>query len=261
MGPPEDPGGARALRVDRLPARLAERVRPLPEDPWVEAFAREATGHGALRDALRRTLRRVVSDFDADGLLGTHPMALFGEASWRDLLGPRRRLLDVGAGSGDVTVHARATVGEIVTTELSAPMARRLRRLGFTCHQVDLAWRTPAGLGRFDAVSLCNVLDRCERPRSLLRAAASVLEPGGALVATVPLPARPHFDVGAATIDPDEPLGGEGDDFESALVDLVERTFEPSGLTLERLARAPYLSRGRDDALHRLDAAVIVLSA
>ncbi len=248
----------RGIRQERLPARLARLVRELPEDPWLDAFERTAAGHGALREALRGALRRVVSDFDADGWLGTHPMALYGETAWRDLIGQRRRLLDIGAGSGGVTIHARPCVGEIVTTEVSGPMARRLRRSGFTCHRVDLAEEVPPGLGRFDAVALSNVLDRCRRPRTLLRTALSLLESDGVIVLSVPLPARPHVDVGVATVDPDEPLGGRGDDFERALTDLIERTLEPCGLTVQRIGRTPYLSRGLDGALHRLDAAVVV---
>jgi len=246
------------LRKEKLPARLAKLVRALPEDPYVAAFERSGVGHGALKGVLRGALRRVVSDFDADGLLGTHPMALYGETSWRDLIGVRRRLLDVGAGSGGVTVHARSCVGEIVTTEVSGPMASRLRRSGFTCHRVDLASEVPPGLGRFDAIALSNVIDRCARPRTLLKTALRLLESDGVLVLSVPLPARPHVDVGGVTMDPDEPIGGDGADFESALTDLVERTLEPCGLLVRRLCRTPYLSRGRDGALHRLDAAVIV---
>lgn len=248
----------REIRRHVLPARLAPWVRELPEDPWIVAFEKAGEGHGALRGALRQLLRRVISDFDADGILGTHPMAIYGEVSWRDLIGTRRRLLDIGAGSGDVTVHARELVDEIVTTEVSGPMARRLRSLGFRCHRVDLARELPVGLGRFDAVAMNNVLDRCERPITLLRRALSLLEPEGVLVLSVPLPVSAHVDVGGMTVDPDEPLGGAGASFELALADLVETTLEPAGLVVRRLARAPYLSRGRDGQLHRLDAAVVV---
>lgn len=248
----------KVLLPERLPPRLGALVRALPDDPWNAAFRDEGRGHGRPRDIAYRVLRRVVSDFDADGWLGTHPMALLGEVSWRDLIGQRRRMLDVGAGSGDVTVHARSCVGEIVTTEISVPMARRLRKRGFVCHRVDLAREVPADLGSFDVVSLLNVLDRCDRPRSLLKRALSLLEPEGVIVFAVPLPARPHLDVGGATVDPDEPLGGDGDTFEDALVDLVEETLEPCGVRVERLARAAYLSRGHLGEIHELDDAIIV---
>lgn len=253
--------GPRDCALERLPAPLRARFAPLAPDPVVEAFARGEgrAPHGPVREALHATLRRVVSDFDADGWLGTHPMALFGPRSWEDLLGGGGRLLDVGAGAGDVTVHARALFDEVVTTETSRAMARRLRRRGLTCHRVDLATAPLPDPRPFDAVSLLNVLDRCARPRSLLRAALGRLAPGGRVLVTVPLPARPHVDVGGATVDPDEPLGGRGATFEEALADLVEATLAPAGLEVTRLARAPYLSRGSTTArLHVLDAAVVV---
>lgn len=248
----------RSIDASRLPADLATLVEPLPHDPWVERFRSDDRGHGVLLGALHGALRRVVSDFDADGLLGTHPMALFGPASWRALVERRRRLLDVGAGSGAVTEHARELVDVIETTETSKAMARRLRARGWTCHPVDLAFEVPPSLGTFDAVSLLNVLDRSERPRTLLRAALGRLEPDGVCILSVPLPARPHFDLGRRTVEPDELLGGRGPDFEAALVDLVKETLEPCGLRVTRLARAPYLSRGLRGALHELDVAVVV---
>lgn len=241
-----------------LPPRLRELFVPLPPDPIVEAFASSAARHGPIRELARRALRRFVSDFDADGLLGTHPMALFGERSWEALIGERGgRLLDVGAGSGDVTVHARALFDAIVTTETSGPMARRLRRRGFVCHRVDLSRVPLPDPEPFDVVSLLDVIDRCDRPRSLLRAAARCVAPSGRLVIAVPLPIAPHVDVGPRTIDPDEPLTGRGERWEEALVDLIEGTLEPSGLVPARIARAPYLSLGAR-SVHILDDAVVV---
>lgn len=253
--------------LQRLPSRWRERFEPLSPDPFVEAFARgeHAAPHGRIRSALRAMLRRGMSDFDADGWLGTHPMALLGPASWRALvqggegLGRGRRLLDIGAGSGDVTVHARELFDEIVTTEISRSMVRRLRRRGFVCHRVDLSHEDLPEVSRFDVVSLLDVLDRCHRPRTLLRRALDWLTHGGWLLVSVPLPVRPHVDVGGVTVDADEPLSGHGGCWEEALVDLLEGTLEPCGVRVARLARAPYLSRGSVAApLHVLDAAIVV---
>jgi SAM-dependent methyltransferase len=248
----------RSCNLEALPPSLAARFEPLPPDPDVEAFA-AGRPHGALREGARRILRRVMSDFDADGLLGTCPMALLGERSWEALCGDKRggRLLDVGAGSGDVTVHARSLFREIVTTETSGPMARRLRRRGFTCHRVDLAREPLPGGGKFDVVALLDVIDRCDRPRSLLKAAASLLAPDGRLLVSVPLPVRPHVDVGGHTVDPDEPITGSGETWEEALADLIDGTIEPAGLEVRRIARAPYLSIGAS-GLTALDAALLV---
>ena len=245
----------------RLPARWRARFEPLPADPFIEAFARgeHAPPHGALRGHIRRILRLFVSDFDADGWLRTNPMALLGERSWEALVGRGGRLLDVGAGAGDITLEASGLFDTIVTTETSAPMARRLRARGLPCHRVDLARAPLAGEAPFDVVSLLDVLDRCARPRSLLRAALRHLRDEGRVLISVPLPARPHAYLGAWTVDPEESLTGDGDTFEEALVDLVEGTIEPCGVKIDRLARAPYLSRGAVDApLHVLDAALVV---
>lgn len=257
--------GRRDCVLERLPPAIRARFTPLPTDPFVEAFARgeHAAPHSRVKGALHGVLRRVVSDFDADGVLGTHPMALFGEVSWRALVGERGgRLLDVGAGSGDVTVHARPFFDAIVTTETSSAMAHRLRSRGFVCHRVDLARHAlpddPSVGGPFDVVALLNVLDRCDRPRALLRAAVRSLSRDGRVLLSVPLPARPHVDRGAMTVDPDEPMGGEGGTWEEALGDLVEHLVLPCGLEVTRVARAPYLSRGT--RLHVLDAAVLVLA-
>ena len=249
---------ARTCDLEALPAPLAARFDPLPPDPEVDALAARRP-HGALREGARRILRRVMSDFDADGLLGTCPMALLGPRSWEALAGDKRggRLLDVGAGSGDITLHARSLFRHIVTTETSGPMARRLRRRGFPCHRLDLAREPLPGGGPFDVVSLLDVLDRCDRPRSLLKAAAGLLAPDGRLLVSLPLPVRPHFDAGGHTVDPDEPITGRGERWEEALVDLIDGTIEPAGLEVRRIARAPYLSLGAS-GLTALDAALLV---
>jgi SAM-dependent methyltransferase len=251
----------RHCHLDRLPLSIRGRFRELPVDPHVQAFSERAAPAAPIRQAAHRFLRRFVSDFDADGVLGTHPMALFGPRSWEELVGEHRggRMLDVGAGSGDVTECARGLFGEgIVTTETSRAMARRLRARGFVCRRGDLASQRLALGGPFDVVALLNVLDRCDRPRSLLRAVGQLLASSGSLLVSVPLPARPHLDVGPYTVDPDEPLGGSGDSWEDALVDLVRVSIEPSGLEIRRLARAPYLSLTAN-GVRSLDAAVLVL--
>lgn len=243
--------------ADLTPSLAARFVR-LDEDPELARFIRESPRHGVAREQLRRVLRRFVTDFDADGWLGTHRMALLGPSGWAALLGAHAggRLLDVGAGSGDVTAYARGLFREIVTTELSRPMARRLRKRGFVCHEIDLARGVLPDRGAFDAVSLLDVLDRCDKPRSLLAGALRSLEARGSVLVSVPLPARPHVDRGRYTTDPDEPLGGAGESWAAALDDLVRTTITPAHLEVVRVARAPYVSVGR--TVETLDAALLV---
>lgn len=238
-----------------LSASLAARRVELPRDPETEAWrAANARPHAAPIALAHAVLRRFASDYDVDGWLGTHPMHVLGTASWRALVGGDRiggSLLDVGAGRGDVTATLAPLVDRVTATETSAPMVRRLRARGYQAHRIDLAVEPLPGSPRFDAVALLHVLDRCARPRSLLRAAVASMAEGAIAIVACPLPARPHVDVGGHTVDPDEPLGIEGEDFESALASLAS-LLAREGLEIERWARATYLARGGqalDDAI------------
>jgi len=227
----------------------------LPPDPETEAWrAAHARPHAAPVALAHSLLRRFASDYDVDGWLGTHPMHVLGTASWRALLGRERAagtLLDIGAGRGDVTATLAPLFDRVVATETSAPMVRRLRARGFEAHRLDLASEQLPAASRFDAVALLHVLDRCARPRSLLRAAVGAMADDAVAIVACPLPATPHVDVGGHTVDPDEPLGIEGEDFDTALSSLAS-FLASGGLRIERWARTTYLARGGqalDDAI------------
>lgn len=244
------------------------RFVELPVDAeWLSAVAGLAQArHGLVRTYAQRFARFYLSDFDANALTGMYRMLLLPSGAWQRLLGgrPGGRLLDVGAGSGDVTAMLAEAFDEIETTEVSRGMARRLGRRGFRCHQVDLtrdALDTPA----FDAVSLLNVLDRCERPRTLLKRCLSLLKPQGRLIVALALPYNPFYFDGPTTPEPLErlecsPAGGDGA-WEDQTRRFLERELLTLGLSLDCFARAPYLSAGDSArALYELDDVVAVLS-
>src|SRR6185295_6533304 len=113
--------------------------------------------------------------------------------------------------------------------------------------------------GPFDVISLCNVIDRSDRPRSLLSAVAQRLAPGGLLLLATPLPYSPFVYAGAVTRDPTEKLKIESEPFEEAVVELWRNELAPLDLELRALTRLPYLSGG--DAQYPayvLDDAVLV---
>ncbi len=229
-----------------------------------------------LRSAARGALSALVSDFDANGLLSMYPMHLVSEAQLRALLAlpaPAKlsRVLDVGAGAGDVTDRLRAVASEVVTTERSFAMARRLRRRGYTCHRVDLADELDQpsssllGAPPFELICLFNVIDRCPRPRSLLTRLRSLLMANeargarGRLLLSVPLPFDPMYYQGAAPRHPLEALNISGDTWAEAACDLISRVLPSSGFTPRVLSRAPYLSGGDSRRpLYVLDAALVV---
>ncbi len=240
---------------------LSQRFRPLPRDRAFEAWLREwgSRPHGLVTTTLTTWASAFVSSYDAHGWIGSYRMHLLSPEMWGDLLGGRKfgSLLDVGAGAGYVTAGAKAHFDVITTTETSEPQRKRLEQRGFHASGQDL---TNASLGRtFDVVSAFNVLDRTARPLTLLNSLKE--HSAGLLLLSMPLPARPHVHVKGGTRAPDERLPSFANDWETAARELSERLFEPAGLKVERLARAPYLSRGDSQArMYVLDDAIWVCS-
>ena len=252
--------------LERL-GSFAASFRELPLDAeWkAEIEALQQDRHGRLRTYAQRLARVYLSDFDANALTGMYRMHLLTASAWRRLLEGHTggRLLDVGAGSGDVTLALATCFQSVEATEVSRGMARRLSRRGVRCHPVDLT-EAPLDAPPFDAVSLLNVLDRCQRPRQLLRHSLQALRPGGVLVVALALPYRPFYFAGPSTPEPLERLDcdpGPGGRWEDGARRFIERDLLTLDVELSCVARAPYLSAG-DSARHlyELDDVVVVLT-
>lgn len=260
---------SRAQLVTSAEARLlgsfAARFQELHVDTaWLAAV--DALGrHGRARTYAQRLARLYLSDFDANALTGMYQMLLLPEHAFRALLGARAggRLLDVGAGSGDVTRQLAPCFDEVEVTEVSRGMARKLRQRGLRCHQLDLT-EAPLPGAAFNAVSLLNVLDRCRRPKRLLQNCLRALEPGGTFVVALALPYRPFYFDGPQTPEPLERLEcdpGPTGSWEDAARRFIERDLLPLDLELAAFARAPYLSAGDStQQLYELDDVVVVLT-
>jgi SAM-dependent methyltransferase len=248
--------------AEALPSDLARRFVRLElgdegKDYLERAFS---TRPGRAKTTLHRVLRTWMSDFDVNGLLDMYPMHLLGTSQWERLLGARARVrhLDVGAGSGDITRTLTPLVAETVTTETSRVMARNLRRSGFRCHETDLA-RAPVPGGPYDLVTCLNVLDRCERPRSLLANLANALAPDGRLVLATPFPFDPFVYDGPTSRAPSERLDLPRDAWEPSVARLSVRVLEPLGLSVEVVSRVPYICRGdAQKPLYVLDDALLI---
>lgn len=258
------------------PNQLAEDLRfhELSMDAGTVRYVEHALGkrHGRLLGWLHGTLQGFLSDFDINGLLGLYPMHVLSREQWQALFDasgiPKteyqargRTLLDVGAGRGDVTAELASLFEETTATETSRSMIRRLRRRGFRPVHGDLAELNP-GLGKFDAVSLLNVLDRCDRPLSLLAAARSLLKANGLLMIALVLPYDPFVYDGGRSRAPKERLPIRSKKFESAASEFVQNALLPLGLKPLTLSRAPYLSGGDPEApLYELDDVIVICRA
>jgi SAM-dependent methyltransferase len=248
--------------VAALSPQLRDRFVKLSRDAATDAFLAQAGRgrHSWFRTQLHRLLRQFMSDFDANGLLDMYPLFVASTEHWRLLLGQQRvgRLLDVGAGSGNVTRTLLPLAEQVVTTELSRHMAERLRRSGLECHELDLAERDLPGKP-FELITCLNVLDRTARPRQLLRRMHQMLQPGGRLLIALALPYNPFFFRGNSTPEPLERLACDEPSWEGAVNGLVERELEPLGFEVVALSRTPYLSFGdAESGLYELDDALVI---
>lgn len=260
-----------ACDLDALPDGLAGCFVRLDCDAAALLFLDRVLSarHGRFLTGVYRGLRKVLSDYDAYGVLGMYAMHLLSTPQLQVLLGDRptsmthpRSVLDVGAGNGDITAFAAALFDAVTVTEASAVMRRHLAKRGFRVLDLDLATQPLPDGEVFDAVLCCNVLDRCTHPRTLLRHLRAGLAPGAALLISVPLPLSPHVQRRGHTSDPDEPLPAPSETWEAGAASLAREVFTPTGLRVQRLSRVPYLCRG-DAAkpLYVLDAAVFVCVA
>jgi SAM-dependent methyltransferase len=121
--------------------------------------------YGAVEDPL------YLAEKDNRYLTFRRAVRLLGEAGGR-------RLLDVGAYCGFFVDVAREAGFAAEGIELSRWAAAHARNLGLTVRGETLAERARAG-GRYDVVTLWDVIEHMPDPRAELRAAHALLVPGG----------------------------------------------------------------------------------
>ena len=231
------------------PELLLEELR----DVWVTSSPDKDVGafledcrrrpHTGLHMCILSLLEQFVPAYEAHGILGMYPMHLLGRRQWAQILPPHVRggaLLDIGAGQGFVTEHARELFSRIVVTETAPSMVRRLQDRGFEAHTIDLTISPNAfPEAPFEVVSILNVLDRCEQPLTLLTSALRFLSKDGCIIISDPLPIaqRVRGVPNAVT----ESIGGARDTWEESLSNFYQTTIAPLGLTPIYATRLPYI--------------------
>ena len=108
----------------------------------------------------------------------------------------RGRLLDVGAGRGEMLRAAREAGWEAVGVEPSPTFAEHTANYSGAELRREPLERCGFPDGSFDAVVLKAVLEHLYNPDEVIREAARILRPGGALFVDVPNEAGLYFVVG-----------------------------------------------------------------
>uniref|UniRef100_A0A7M4FUC2 Methyltransferase 9, His-X-His N1(pi)-histidine n=1 Tax=Crocodylus porosus TaxID=8502 RepID=A0A7M4FUC2_CROPO len=132
-----------------------------------------------------------------NGLLGRGSMFVFSPEQFQRLLkiNPEwksQRLLDLGAGDGEVTKVMSPHFEEIYATELSETMIWQLQKKKYRVLGIN-EWQNTGF--QYDVISCLNLLDRCDQPLTVLKDIRSVLEPTrGRVILALVLPFHPYVE-------------------------------------------------------------------
>jgi SAM-dependent methyltransferase len=286
----------------RLPQSLVDTFVLMQQDAdtrtWLETAKHPSTWRGVLADCLRPYMSRTT----ANGIAGRGGMFIFSRDQIEELLFGKdgtttttsspsvpagagaeeglstssssplllrskgkklESLIDIGAGDGGITKILAPYFNSVHVTEDSIAMRWRLARMGYKVLPVN----DPIPENSYDVVSCLNVLDRADRPLSLLKALRdATVRPDGVVLLAVVLPWCPFVENGNRQKVPEEllPMGGgeccKGATFEVSLEKLVTNVIEPAGFSVVRWTKLPYLCEGSPThEYYKLDDAVFVL--
>jgi SAM-dependent methyltransferase len=95
------------------------------------------------------------------------------------------RVLDIGAGSGDITYKIKEKGFSVTGVDFSEEVVKLTRGLGLNCLVVDLDNGIPFDDGVFDIVWAGDIIEHLFDPIFVLKEVNRVLAPGGALLCTI----------------------------------------------------------------------------
>ncbi|XP_077982874.1 protein-L-histidine N-pros-methyltransferase-like [Glandiceps talaboti] len=211
----------------------------------------------------KMVLSLFMTNTSINGFIGRGSMFVFSTTQFRKLMQisddwKTGKLLDLGAGDGMVTKCMESHFEEIFATEMSSPMRWRLESRGYKILGID-EWSN--GSHRYDVVSCLNLLDRCDKPLSLLKDIKKSLVPGtGRLIVAMVIPFKPYVEFDSKSHRPTEYLPVRGKNWEEQIQSLIDTVFQPAGFKVLKFTRLPYLCEGDlYDPYYVLDDAIFVL--
>ena len=184
------------VRVAREPGYGFLRLHPVPDEKRLQRFY-ESKYYEIIRSGKRgQDLKRLMEGGPAARMeRGWLEKTLYADV--RSVLegaiparkGRRRRVMDIGCGTGDFLEFMRKTGWSVSGVDLSPAAARAARRKGIEVMSQPLEELLRSGRvrkGSYEAVTLFHVLEHLPKPVEFLRMARHLLSPGGVLVVQVP---------------------------------------------------------------------------
>ncbi|CAF0948252.1 unnamed protein product [Adineta ricciae] len=239
-------------RIDLLREEYRQLFVEFHEDEETKAFLQQSQEKSdnipvqILHSLASSLLTVFIARTSANGLIGRGRMFVYSTAQFKSLLDitdsqqvPLLSLLDIGAGDGCVTERMAPVFDKVYATEMSSIMQWRLSNFGYTVLGID-NW----GDLKFDVITCLNVLDRCEKPLSLLKKIREHLNSDhGRVIIALVLPFKPYVEYNNDH-HPDEAIRIKSRLVEEQINEFVVNVFQPLGFRLKKLCRLPYLCEG-----------------
>ncbi|EAL66926.2 hypothetical protein DDB_G0281259 [Dictyostelium discoideum AX4] len=159
-------------------------------------------------------------------------------------------LLDIGAGCGSTTLSMKPLFKNVTATEASKGMIYSLNKKGIdSVFCLDLETCDQLKNKQYDIVSCLNVLDRCEKPISLLNTIKKFLKPNGKLILAVVFPFNPYVEFGGIDNSPIETINLDQETLSEYVDSFNKQVFIPNNFEIDSFTVGPYISEG--DALYQ----------
>lgn len=150
-------------------------------------------------------------------------------------------LLDIGSGDGRVTSVMAKYFHKTYCTEVSPVMKRLLAKRGYEVLDVDKWFENDLS---FNLISCLNVLDRCDRPLSMIKKMRQKIKPNGRILLALVLPLNQYVESSSNGHKPSEVINLTGNSLEQHAQSFIQDYIEPNDLELVAWTKVPYLCEG-----------------
>ncbi|XP_053211800.1 protein-L-histidine N-pros-methyltransferase-like [Panonychus citri] len=150
-------------------------------------------------------------------------------------------LLDIGSGDGRVTSVMSKYFNKTYCTEVSPVMKRLLVKRDYEILDADKWYENDLS---FNLISCLNVLDRCDRPLTMIKKMRQKIKPNGRILLALVLPLNQYVESSANGHKPSESITLTGNSLEQHAQSFIQDYIEPNDLELIAWTKVPYLCEG-----------------